>query len=105
MTTRGLALVLLLGAGWMPHTHADHDGGVPHIEAAHGSHGIGTATHGPRLPAGKLMVLIAPVLVVPATSPPVMDAPRPGFQSIVDRPRERDPPRAHGSRAPPPLSA
>jgi hypothetical protein len=104
MTIRRLALVLLLGAGWMPHTHADHDGGVAHIESAHGSHGIAAAAHDPRLPAGKAPALIVPVLVVPMSAPLVTEARRPVVARTVERSHGRDPPPTNGPRAPPTLS-
>lgn len=105
MNHRRLALLLLLVAGGVPHHHADHDGGTPHVEAAHGSHGPATAAHDPRLPAVGAPLLVATLVAFPELNPHPDDAPRPVYPDTTGRPHGRDPPPALGPRAPPHLSA
>lgn len=99
------AVLLFLGAGGVPHPHADHDGDVAHVEASHGSHHLIGAAHDPRLPTGTAPVLAAAVRAGPVTAPPGSIGIRRASPDTRVRPHGRDPPSTTRPRAPPPLSA
>jgi len=101
---RGLTapLLLLLAAGGVPHHHADHDGQRVHVDEAHGSHGIVTATDSERLPG--VVSLAIPATPVLTAALPDLESPLPRVVALVESAlwsAGHDPPHARGSRAPP----